>query len=264
MSKANAKYGPWAVVTGASSGIGQACARQLAASGLHVLLVARRGARLREIALELAAHHGTESRIVEADLSTDAGIESVLAAAADLDVGLFVAAAGFGTSGPFQRADRAREIEMLAVNCRAVTVHCHHFAARFAERQRGGIVLFGSIVGAQGVPGAAHYAATKAYVQALGEALYLELAPSGVDVVVSAPGPVHSEFAARADMRMSQALIPDDVARATLAALGKTGLVIPGALSKLLTYSLAPLPRWARSRILRGVMGGMIRHQGHS
>jgi short-subunit dehydrogenase len=100
-------------------------------------------------------------------------------------------------------------------------------------------VLLASLVGRQGTPGAAHYAATKAYVQTLAEALHAELAPTGIDVVASAPGPVHSGFAARAGMRMTAALDPADVAAATLEALGRRAVVTPGALSKLLTWVTA-------------------------
>jgi short-subunit dehydrogenase len=116
-----------------------------------------------------------------------------------------------------------------------------------------------SIVGFQGTPNAAHYAATKAYVQTLAEALHVELAPLGVDVLASAPGPTASGFAARARMQMRVALEPEDVARSTLEALGRTSTVLPGALSKLLAYSLVQLPQWARVRIMGRVMDGMTR-----
>lgn len=255
-------YGPWAVVTGASSGIGEAMARELAAGGLHVILVARRQELLVELAAALEGAYGVRTRVLAADLSTAEGITAVGAATSNLDVGLLVAAAGFGTSGPFLFADEETELSMLDVNCRAVMLHALHFGRRFAARGRGGIVLFGSLVGGQGVPGAAHYAATKAYIHSLGEALRIELAPRGIEVLVSAPGPVHSGFAARADMRMTAAAQPTTVARETIAALGRTGTVVPGALAKVLTYSLVPLPRWIRSRIMGRVMGDMTRHQG--
>jgi short-subunit dehydrogenase len=115
--------------------------------------------------------------------------------------------------------------------------------------------------GFQGMPNAAHYAATKAYVQALAEALYVELSPLGVDVLASAPGPTNSGFAARAGMRMGMALNPSDVAQSTLDALGRKSTVLPGFLSKLLTYALVPLPRWGRVRIMGRVMRGMTKHR---
>lgn len=256
-----ARYGPWAVVTGATSGIGEAVARALAEDGLNVVLASRRREQLVTLAGELRAQHGVETRIVATDLADRSGIASVEAAIEDLDVGLLAAAAGFGTSGAFLSADNEQELEMLDLNCRAVLLQALHFGRRFAKKGRGGIILLGSIVSYQGVPGAAHYSATKAYVQSLGEALHLELSPLGVDVIVSAPGPVHSGFAARAGMVMGSALEPHEVARGTLDALGRRGTVVPGLLSKLLTYSLAPLPRWCRSRILAIVMRGMTRHR---
>lgn len=255
------RYGPWAVVTGASSGIGRAIAAELAAAGFHLVLVARRQDVLDRLATDLAAQHGTDVRTLGADLAEEAGSAAVEAAAHGLDVGLLVASAGFGTSGPFLDADLDAELEMLAVNARASLRAAHHFGRRFAERGRGGLVLLGSLVGFQGTPFAAHYAATKAYVQTLGEALHVELAPRGVDVVVAAPGPVHTGFAARADMRMGAALRPEDVVGPTLRALGRQSTVRPGLMTKVLSFSLAPLPRSARVRIMGRVMGGMTEHQ---
>jgi len=229
----------------------------LAEAGLSLVLVARSRGVLEEMAAELAARHEIEALAVPADLAPATGAGEVEEATRDLDVGLLIAAAGFGTSGPFLDSHLRTEMEMLDVNCRAPLRMSLHFGRRFAERGRGGIVLMGSIVGFQGTPNAAHYAATKAYVQTLAEALHAELAPLGVDVLASAPGPTHSGFAARAGMRMGRALTPADVARKTLDALGRRSTALPGALSKLLAYSLVPLPRWARVRIMGRVMGGM-------
>lgn len=255
------KYGPWAVVTGASSGIGREIASMLAEAGLNLVLVARRRGVLERMAGDLGPRHGIEARVVTADIALEAGIGTVEAAARDLDVGMLVAAAGFGTSGPFLESSLETELEMLDVNCRAPLRMSLHFGRRFAGRGRGGIVLMSSLVGFQGTPNAAHYAATKAYVQTLAEALHAELAPLGVDVLASAPGPTNSGFASRAGMRMGAALEPADVARGTLEALGRTATVLPGPLTKLLTYSLAPLPRRARVGIMGRVMGNMTKHR---
>lgn len=252
------RYGPWAVVTGASSGIGQACARELAAAGLNLVLVARREAELTALATEL----GGERRVIATDLATTAGLAQVEAATKDLDVGLLVAAAGFGASGDFLAGDPAAEVAMLDVNCRATLLHSLHFGRRFAARGRGGLVLFGSLVGFQGAPSAAHYAATKAYVQTLGEGLHVELASRGVDVLVAAPGPVHSGFGARARMKMGAADDATRVARVTLSALGHRMTVTPGPLGKFLTWSLMTAPRSLRTRIMGKIMGGMMRRDG--
>jgi short-subunit dehydrogenase len=256
-----ARYGPWAVVTGASSGIGREIALGLAEAGLNLVLVARRRDVLERLASDIGARREGEIRVVAADLASESALATVEEATQDLDVGLLVAAAGFGTSGPFLDSSLAEELEMLDVNCRAPLRMALHFGRRFALRGHGGIVLMSSIVGFQSTPNAASYAATKAYVQTLAEALHVELAPQGVDVLASAPGPTESGFAARARMQMGVALEPEDVARSTLKALGTTSTVLPGALSKLLAYSLVPLPQWARVRIMGRVMGGMTKKE---
>ncbi len=255
----NTKYGPWAVVTGASSGIGREITIRLAEAGLNLVLAARSQAILEQLAAELKARHQIEIRVVLLDLAVETGVEPLQAATADLDVGLLVASAGFGTSGLFIDAQLEQELEMLNVNCRSLLALSWHFGRRFAKQGRGGMILMSSIVGFQGMPNSAHYAATKAYVQTLAEALYVELAAKGVDVLAAAPGPTHSRFASRAGMRMGMALNPVDIAQPTLDALGHQATVLPGFLSKLLVYSLAPLPRWARIRIMGGVMSGMIK-----
>ncbi|MEE3719439.1 SDR family oxidoreductase [Tumidithrix elongata RA019] len=255
------RYGSWAVVTGASSGIGRAIAFRLAEAGLNLVLVARSQAALEEMAEDLTAQHGIDVEVVRLDLALESAVETLAATTRDLDIGLLVAAAGFGTSGQFLHSRLEQEMEMLNVNCRSLLGLSWHFGRRFAKRGRGGIVLMSSIVGFQGMPFAAHYAATKAYVQTLAEALNVELAPLGVDAIASAPGPTNSSFAHRAGMQMGKALSPDEVAEATLKALGRQSTVLPGFLSKLLVYSLALLPRWARVRIMGSVMHGMTKHQ---
>lgn len=255
------KYGTWAVVTGASEGIGRAFCRECGAAGLSVVAVARRAEKLEELARELAHDFGVQVRIVAADLGEAEGLERLIQLTDDLDVGLFIASAGYGTSGPLLDADLASEHNMLEVNCFALIHGCVAFGRRFRNRGRGGIILMSSLVGWQGTPLSAHYSATKAYVQSLAEALYLELKPLHIDVLASAPGPVSSGFAARANMQMGLATAPETVARATLRALAHGSTVVPGILSKVLTYALWPLPRQIRSRVMGLVMSGMTRHQ---
>lgn len=260
-SRLRTKYGPWAIVTGASDGIGRATAAELASAGINLVIVARRAELLASLATELQANHRIEVRILAVDLADRSAATVILNATSDIEVGLLAAIAGFGTSGEFVDRPLGDELEMVDVNCRAVVELCHRFAQRFVAQHRGGLVLMSSLLAFQGVPRAACYAATKAFVQTLAEGLRLELQPLGVDVVASAPGPVRSGFEARANMRMGTAAEPEIVARQSLAALGRRGTVRPGFLSKVLEGSLAPLPRWGRSRILAAVMGGMTRHQ---
>jgi hypothetical protein len=236
-------------------------ALRLAEAGLNLILVARSQDILEQMATDLTARLGVEVRVVAADLGRQVEVDRVETATRDLDVGLLIAAAGFGTSGPFLDSKLDQELDMLNVNCRALLMMSLQFGRRFAKRGRGGIILMSSIVGFQGMPYAAHYAATKGYVQALAEALHVELAPWGVDVLASAPGPTNSGFAPRAGQRMGQALEPVDVAQPTLDALGRKSTVLPGFLSKLLRYSLVLLPRSAQIRIMGRVMYGMTKHR---
>jgi hypothetical protein len=249
------------VVTGASDGIGRAFARELAQAGLHLVLVARREAALRRLGDELRQDAGVEVRVIAADLGSDGEVDRVVEGTDDLPVGLLVAAAGFGGSGPLIDADLRTELAMLDLNCRAVLRLAHPFGRRFRAQGRGGIVLLSSIVAFQGVPRAANYAATKAYVQSLAEGLAVELAPFGVDVVASAPGPTASGFAARADMKLGNAMSPAVVARESMASLGRRTVVRPGWFTKFLEFGLALLPRSLRVRVLTAVMHGMTKHQ---
>jgi uncharacterized protein len=255
------RYGPWALVTGASDGIGQAFARHLAAQGLHLVLVARREPALASLATELTQAHEVQCRVLSADLSDLAAVHRVADAMSDLDVGLLVAAAGFGTSGPLLDSSLATETEMVDLNCTGVLALAMHLGPRMVGRGRGGVVFMSSLLAFHGTPRAANYAATKAYVQTLAEGLCVEWSPLGVDVIASAPGPISSGFAARADMHMAKALPAEVVARVTMQALGRKTTVRPGWLSKLLGWSLAALPRWGQVRVITQVMKGMTAHQ---
>jgi short-subunit dehydrogenase len=168
------RYGPWAVVTGASDGIGREFATRLAEAGVNLILVARRKGTLEEVANRLARDHGVQVETMPIDLGTPSGVDELVARTQNRDVGLLVASAGFGTSGPFVDGAPDEELRMIDVNCRAVAALSHAFGRRFVARRRGGIVLMSSLVAFQGVPRAANYAATKAYVQSFAEALRLE------------------------------------------------------------------------------------------
>jgi hypothetical protein len=253
------RHGPVAVVTGASDGLGAAMAEALAARGVSLILVARRSERLAALAARLAERHGIAARGLAADLGTPGGVAALLDATAGEDAGLLVAAAGFGTSGPFLESGLATEQEMLAVNCGAVLALTHAFGRRFAARGRGGIVLFSSLVAFQGVPNAAHYAATKAWVQVFAEGIAPEFAARGVDVLAAAPGPVATGFGARARLRMEGADDAAVVAEEILGALGRRSLVRPGPKGRAKALALGLLPRALRVRVMGGVMAGMTR-----
>lgn len=253
------QYGPKALVTGASDGIGQEFARELARRGYGLVLVARRLDRLEALAVELADTHGVSVDVLATDLSQPDQVDDLIRRTADVDIGLLVAAAGFGTSGPFLRIPVTTELDMIDVNCRAVVQLCHAMGQRFVERKSGAIVLMSSLLAFQGVAQSANYAATKAFIQTFAEGLRAELRPQGVDVIACAPGPIASGFAARANMVMGMSQKPSVVAAATLNALGRRGTIRPGLLAKALEASFTGMPRWGRTLILSKIMAGMAR-----
>jgi len=254
-------YGPWALITGSSSGIGQELAEQIAASGLNVILHGRNIGRLEVLADELVMKHKIQTRIIASDVAKEEEVGAIFHKVEDLDVNLVVISAGFGTSGLFHQSSLEQEVSMLRVNCEALLRVAHHFSAKFAEKKKGGIVLLSSLVAFQGVPYAAHYAATKAYVQSFGEALAEELRPFGVDVLCAAPGPVASGFGERAEMKMGMVLTPQQIGIPILEALGKKTTVLPGFLTKFLVGSLRTVPRSFKVKIMKKIMGGMTEHQ---
>ena len=255
------KYGPWAVVTGASEGIGAAFATELASKGLNLVLVARREDRLEAMSRELTSKFQVEVRIQPTDLASKSSALGLFINTEDLDVGLLVAAAGFGTSGPMLLTNDRVESDLVEVNCAAVLQQCLHYGRRMSAKRRGGIVLFSSVVAFQGAPFSANYAASKAYIQALAEGMGEELKADGVDVLSVAPGPIASGFAARANMNLGQTMTPEVVARVSIAALGKQRTVRPGWLSKLLGWGLSTAPRFLRVQIMGSIMGNMTKHQ---
>lgn len=255
------KYGDWAIVTGATSGIGLELATQLADAGFHLIINARNEERLQAVKQNLSNKYNVKIIAVAADLADSSGTDKIIAATQKLNVGLLINNAGYGTSGLLLDASLHSEINMLRVNCEAVLTLTHYYSQIFKQQQRGGIIFLSSLVAFQGVPYAANYAATKAYVQSLAEALAQELRPYHVDVLSAIPGPVASGFGKRADMNMNGALQPSQVGVPILSALGKQYNIVPGSLSKLLLYSLRTVPRFIKTKIMQTVMGGFTQHQ---
>ena len=168
-------FGPWAIVTGASSGIGKEFARQLAASGFHVVLVARRLSTLEELGGRLATEFGVQYRAVGVDLTEEHFLGKLEEATHDLDIGLVVSNAGTWMLGDFVTMDSRTLQRSLRLNVEAHLDVAHHFGQYLARRRRGGLLLTASTAGLQGIPFSAEYAAAKAYVLALGEGLHGEL-----------------------------------------------------------------------------------------
>src|SRR5580658_663141 len=182
------RFGPWALVTGASSGIGKEFARQIAASGINIVLVARRQDLLKEVGVEFSKMYGVEHRVVVLDVSREDFIGQLASATDDLDIGLVVSNAGTGNPGEFLKHDRQLLHDTLRLNTIAHLDITHHFGQKLGERHWGGIIFVGALGAENGIPCMANDGAAKAYVHSLGEALHYEFKPLGVYVTVLAAG----------------------------------------------------------------------------
>lgn len=252
---------PRALITGASSGIGETFARHLARQGHDLVLVARRRDRLEQLASELSESHGVAAEIIQADLSKDADlsvVEERLRSPTTLRSGhidLLVNSAGFGSVGEFGDASLERELEQLDVNVRALMRLTHAALASMTERRRGGIVNVASTAAFQPIPNMGTYAATKAFVLHFSEAVHEEAKQHGVAVTCLCPGPVRTEFqkVAGVDDGRVPSMVwtsPDKVVDSALAALrSKRAVAVPGAFNRLAAMSVRFTPRFLTRRI---------------
>ncbi len=181
---------PTALVTGASSGIGEQFARQLAERGHELVLVARRADRLEALAAELP----TRAQVVPCDLGSEAASLPARVAELGVDIDLLVNNAGFGTHGPFAEIAEGRDAEMVRVNCEAVVTLTRAFLPAMVERGHGGVIVVASTAGMQPLPYEATYAASKAFALNLTDALHQELRGTGVRCLAVNPGPVPTEW----------------------------------------------------------------------
>ena len=241
------RFGPWALVTGASSGIGHEFARHIAASGLNLVLVARRQAGLAAVAAELKKDFGVDCRIATADLSKPF-IHDLAEATKDLDIGLVVSGAGGANPGRFLDKHVDELVATLNLSALAAAEIALVFGARLEERGRGGLLFVGAMGADGGAPYMAHDGGAKAYVQSLGLALHEELKPKGVYVTVVPPGPtdtpVFDKFGFDAKALPLKLLTVRQVAEEGLAGLARNRpLVFPGAMNRLMRLLPASVVR---------------------
>jgi len=185
-SKLRKRLGGWALITGASSGIGEEFAKQLAGLGFPLILVARGGERLDALAADLKSEFGVESRCIQLDLSVDGCASELAQHCQGLEIGLLIQNAGSGIPGDFKDCEIEKEKALLRLNCLTPMDLTRQFLPGLVERRRGGIVFVSSLMGFQGVPFMANYSATKGFLLNLGEAIHHEVRDKGVDVMVLA------------------------------------------------------------------------------
>ena len=222
------RYGEWALVTGASAGIGREFARALAREGMHVVLTARRADRLEALAAELEKAYSVRTRSLPLDLEQPGGAEMLAGAVADLEVGVLVNNAGFGSIGALVEQDPARVRAMLELNCVAPAVLTRLLLPAMLKRGRGAVIIVGSVAGMLPMPLHALYSATKAFDNFLGEALYEELRGSGVDVLALEPGSTETEFQQKAGEKPHAGESAHEVVHKAIAALGREPALVPG------------------------------------
>jgi len=237
-------YGPWAIVTGASSGIGEAFAHAVAKRGLQPLLVARRGDELARVAGEVKAATGVDCEILAADLVSPEFIGAIERACEGRDIGLVVSNAGYNPPGDFEMRSREELCAVLEINCKAPVLLAEAFVRRLRERGRGGFLITGSIEGFHGIPHSTVYAASKNFVQAFGEGLWGELAPEGIDVVVLAPGATDTPLIRSRGMQdLPGIMTSESVAEFGLDHLAQGPTAIPGESNQQMVATFSGMPR---------------------
>jgi short-subunit dehydrogenase len=245
------RYGPWAVVAGASEGIGASFSQKLAARGMNLVLVARRAGPLEELASELRHRHGVEVKVHPLDLGSPDAVAGMSAATEGLDVGLMIYNAAYSPIGAFLDVDVGEHLKAVDVNIHGPLRLSHYFGRRFVRRGKGGIILMSSMSGFQGTAMVANYAATKAYDMVLAEGLWYELQRHGVDVLACVAGatltPSYESSTDRIPTSgLARPMPPDEVTEQALLDLGQRPRGVSGGRNRFASMLLSRLlPRRA-------------------
>ena len=257
------RYGAWALVLGASEGLGAAFARALAGRGMNLLLVARRKELLERLAEECRLRFRIEAQCFAEDLAASGFAEKLQGAVSGLEVGLVVYNAAFAPVGRFVDTEGADLLRAIDVNVRGPVLMLRTFLPPMAARGRGALVLMSSLAGNQGTPGIATYAASKAFNKVLAEGLWHELRGQGIDVLACCAGAIRTPGYAKtaggdASGDAPGTLDPDVVADRSLNALGRGPIVVPGFVNRLAAWAMGRLlPRRAAIGIMARSTSGL-------
>ncbi len=257
----HARYGEWAIIAGASEGLGAAYAGELARRGLNLIPVARRSDLLASLAADLQREHGVEVRPIALDLSVENAPERLMESTADLMVGLLVYNAATSAIGAFLERPIQDHLREIDTNVRAPLKLAHLFGGQMGARGRGGIILMASLSAFQGSAYISTYAASKAFNIVLAEGLWEEWRGRGVDVLVCVAGAVRAQnYAASEPQRTGRfsdsTMEPEAVVAEALKAVGRQPLVIPGRMNRVASFIMRRiLPR----RLAVQFMGRILR-----
>ncbi len=248
MADFKTKYGPWALIAGASVGLGAAYANALAEKGLNIILIARREEQLKRQASTLKKKYNVHVRTIQQDLSAPDMLNQISAQTKDIHVGLLVYNTAYMILGSFYAHTIEEQEKHIDVNCRGPLLLTHHFGEKMRQRKQGGIILMTSLSGYQGAPWITTYGATKAFNLVLAEGLWYELKKEGVDVLACCAGATATPNFIESNpedlgIMAPKPLEPDMVARTALSTLGKKSSVIPGLAYRFANFFMGLLPR---------------------
>jgi short-subunit dehydrogenase len=262
------KYGPWAVIAGASEGVGESFARELGRAGINLVLIARKQASLDQVAQQVRAQSAVQVRTLPLDLTSPDILQRVRTITDDVEVGLLVYVAGANQSMQrFFDAPLESALRVVRLNPVGQVSLSYHFGKKMSGRGRGGIILIGSLAGYAGATPLVAYCASKAFTQNFAEGLWSELRPHGVDALYVPLGavatPNRERQRERAEKGRSQleddpnknVMQPDDVAAQSLEALPNGPILVPKQIAPY-HHQLTTLPRREASELMRKMLGG--------
>ncbi|MFQ6608547.1 MAG: SDR family NAD(P)-dependent oxidoreductase [Fidelibacterota bacterium] len=258
----NERYGSWALVTGASAGLGEEFALQLADKGMNVALVARRRERLESLSKKLYQDYHVDGRVIALDLTEPSASEEVAAAVEDLEIGLLINNAGFGTVDRFHKHEPGLQVKMTILNCVVPVELTEKFLPAMVERKRGGIIFVASTAAYQATPFFTVYGATKVFNLFMGEGLWEEYRRDGIDVLALSPGYTATEFhevAGSSTSHRKHGVKAEDVVSLALQNLGRVPSVMYGRWNRLLMNLQRLLPRKVVIKLTSQFLQQMVR-----
>ena len=240
------RYGKWALVTGASSGLGADFVRQLARKKMNIILVARRVDRMNAIAEEIENECGVKTQVIGQDLIRSDAIDNIINGVGDKEIGVLINNAGYGVLGKFHENDYDYQVNMVKLNCVTPVALTNAFIAPMVKRGKGAVIFLASTAAYQGLPFFSVYAATKSFNLLLAEGLWGEYRKHGIDIMGLSPGYTATEFQSHANIERSKGPSPaksEDVVELAIRKLGRRASIIHGIINKIGAFSARLMPR---------------------